>query len=211
MLGSNLPLPLHQNMAIAHARSLHNSLAREPAVANKTALITGITGQDGAYLSRVLLDKGYRVVGSMRRTSGIGTWRLQELQVLGDIEFMSMELTEESNVRTVLEKVKPDEIYNLAAQSFVGDSFTQPIYTAQVTGIGTLRLLESVRTVIPTAKFYQASTSEMFGKAQQVPQTEKTPFYPRSPYGIAKLFALGCRKLQRSVWVALLQRNPVQP
>ena len=158
-------------------------------MAKKTALITGITGQDGAYLARLLLDKGYRVVGSMRRTSGIGTWRLQELQVLGDIEFESMELTEESNVRTVLEKVKPDEIYNLAAQSFVGDSFTQPIYTAQVTGIGALRLLESVKTVLPTAKFYQASTSEMFGKTQQVPQNEKTPFYPRSPYGIAKLFA----------------------
>lgn len=158
-------------------------------MAKKTALITGISGQDGAYLARLLLDKGYRVFGSMRRTSGIGTWRLQELQVLGDIEFESMELTEDSNVRTVLEKVKPDEIYNLAAQSFVADSFTQPIYTAQVTGIGALRLLESVRTVLPTAKFYQASTSEMFGKTQQVPQTEKTPFYPRSPYGVAKLFA----------------------
>lgn len=158
-------------------------------MAKKTALITGITGQDGAYLARLLLDKGYRVVGSMRRTSGIGTWRLQELDVLGDIEFTSMELTEESNVRAVLEKVKPDEIYNLAAQSFVGDSFTQPIYTAQVTGIGALRLLEAVRAVIPSAKFYQASTSEMFGKAQQVPQNENTPFYPRSPYGTAKLFA----------------------
>ena len=158
-------------------------------MANKTALITGITGQDGAYLSKLLLDKGYRVVGSMRRTSGIGTWRLQDLQVLDDIEFASMELTEDSNVRAVLEKIKPDEIYNLAAQSFVGDSFTQPIYTTQVTGIGALRLLEGVRTVVPTAKFYQASTSEMFGKVQEVPQSEKTAFYPRSPYGIAKLFA----------------------
>jgi GDPmannose 4,6-dehydratase len=158
-------------------------------VANKTALITGITGQDGAYLSKLLLDKGYRVVGSMRRTSGIGTWRLQDLQVLRDIEFVSMELTEDSNVRVVLENVQPDEIYNLAAQSFVGDSFRQPIYTSQVTAIGTLRLLEGVRAFVPAAKFYQASTSEMFGKVQEVPQNERTPFYPRSPYGVAKLFA----------------------
>lgn len=158
-------------------------------MANKTALITGITGQDGAYLSKLLLDKGYRVVGSMRRTSGIGTWRLQDLQVLRDIEFVSMELTEDSNVRVVLENVQPDEIYNLAAQSFVGDSFRQPIYTSQVTAIGTLRLLEGVRAIVPAAKFYQASTSEMFGKVQEVPQNERTPFYPRSPYGVAKLFA----------------------
>lgn len=158
-------------------------------MANKTALITGITGQDGAYLSKLLLDKGYRVVGSMRRTSGIGTWRLQDLQVLRDIEFVSMELTEDSNVRVVLENVQPDEIYNLAAQSFVGDSFRQPIYTSQVTAIGTLRLLEGVRSVVPEAKFYQASTSEMFGKVQEVPQNERTPFYPRSPYGVSKLFA----------------------
>ncbi|MER9937054.1 GDP-mannose 4,6-dehydratase [Mesorhizobium sp. M0088] len=158
-------------------------------MANKTALITGITGQDGAYLSKLLLDKGYRVVGSMRRTSGIGTWRLQDMQVLRDIEFVSMELTEDSNVRVVLENVQPDEIYNLAAQSFVGDSFRQPIYTSQVTAIGTLRLLEGVRSVVPEAKFYQASTSEMFGKVQEVPQNERTPFYPRSPYGVSKLFA----------------------
>ncbi|PWV98719.1 GDPmannose 4,6-dehydratase [Hoeflea marina] len=155
----------------------------------KTALITGATGQDGAYLAKLLLGKGYRVVCAMRRTSGIGTWRLQYLQVLDDVEFVSMELTEDSNVRAVLETVRPDEIYNLAAQSFVGDSFSQPLYTTQVTAVGALRLLEGVRTVIPTARFYQASTSEMFGKAQQVPQTEKTPFYPRSPYGVAKLFA----------------------
>lgn len=158
-------------------------------MANKTALITGITGQDGAYLSKLLLDKGYRVVGSMRRTSGIGTWRLQDLQVMRDIEFVSMELTEDSNVRVVLENVQPDEIYNLAAQSFVGDSFRQPIYTSQVTAIGALRLLEGVRAVVPAARFYQASTSEMFGKVQEVPQNEITPFYPRSPYGVAKLFA----------------------
>lgn len=158
-------------------------------MAKKTALITGITGQDGAYLARCLLEKGYRVVGCLRRTSGIGLWRLQDLKVLEDIEFASMELTEDSNVRTVLEKIKPDEIYNLAAQSFVGESFTQPIYTAHVCGVGALRLLESVRTILPEAKFYQASTSELFGKAQQIPQTEQTPFYPRSPYGVAKLFA----------------------
>jgi GDPmannose 4,6-dehydratase len=152
-------------------------------------LVTGVRGQDGAYLAELLLEKGYRVVGTGRRASDASPWRLQELRIIDDIELVSMELTEESNIRSVLERVRPDEVYNLAAQSFVADSLRQPIYTSDVTGIGTLRLLEGVRTILPEARFYQASSSEMFGKAQEVPQSEKTPFHPRNPYGTAKLFA----------------------
>ena len=155
----------------------------------KTALLTGVTGQDGAYLARLLLQKGYRVVGTIRSTSAISTWRLQELHIVDDIELMPMELTEDSNIRAVLESVRPDEIYNLAGQSFVGDSVRQPIYTSEVVGIGALRLLECVRTIVPQARFYQASSSEMFGNAEHVPQSENTPFHPRNPYGTAKLFA----------------------
>jgi GDPmannose 4,6-dehydratase len=155
----------------------------------KTALITGISGQDGAYLARALLGRGYRVIGAYRRTSGPSMGRLQELGVAGEVELVDMELLEESNIRRVLQKLKPDEIYNLAAQSFVGLSFELPLYTADIDALGALRLLEVVREVCPDARFYQASTSEMFGKAQETPQSEKTPFYPRSPYGVAKLFA----------------------
>jgi GDPmannose 4,6-dehydratase len=155
----------------------------------KTALVTGITGQDGAYLAKFLLEKGYRVVGGQRRSSGGADWRLRELRVAGDIEFVDFDLAELSNIMRALERVRPDEIYNLAAQSFVGLSFEQPIYTSDADAIGPLRLLESIRQAVPSARFYQASTSEMFGKAQAVPQDEKTPFYPRSPYGVAKLFA----------------------
>jgi GDPmannose 4,6-dehydratase len=155
----------------------------------KTALITGITGQDGAYLARFLLDKGYRVVGGLRRSSGGADWRLRELRIARDIEFVDFDLAEFSNIMRTLERVKPDEVYNLAAQSFVGLSFEQPIYTSELDAIGPLRLLEAIRGAVPSARFYQASTSEMFGKAQAVPQDETTPFYPRSPYGFAKLFA----------------------
>ena len=155
----------------------------------KTALITGISGQDGAYLAKALLGRGYRVVGAYRRTSGPSMGRLRELGVADAVELVDMELLEESNVRRVLEKLKPDEIYNLAAQSFVGLSFELPLYTADIDALGALRLLEVVREVCPDARFYQASTSEMFGKSQQTPQSEETPFYPRSPYGVAKLFA----------------------
>ncbi|HVB17462.1 MAG TPA: GDP-mannose 4,6-dehydratase [Stellaceae bacterium] len=155
----------------------------------KTALITGITGQDGAYLAKFLLAKGYRVVGGLRRSSSGAMPRLHELEIADDVSFVDLDLAEITNIGRALEKVQPDEIYNLAAQSFVGLSFEQPIYTADIDGIGALRLLEKIRQAIPSARFYQASTSEMFGKAQQTPQDETTPFYPRSPYGIAKLFA----------------------
>jgi GDPmannose 4,6-dehydratase len=158
----------------------------------KTALVTGITGQDGAYLARFLLEQGYRVVGALRRSSRNTMPRLSELKIEQDIEFIDFELAEMTNILRALEKAKPDEIYNLAAQSFVGLSFEQPLYTCEVDGIGALRILEAVRQVVPSARLYQASTSEMYGKAQTVPQDEKTPFYPRSPYGIAKLFAHWC-------------------
>jgi GDPmannose 4,6-dehydratase len=155
----------------------------------KTALITGITGQDGAYLARLLLDKGYRVLGGLRRSSNGLMPRLDALRIASDIEFVDLDVAEITNILRALDKVKPDEIYNLAAQSFVALSFEQPIYTADVCGIGALRLLEAIRQTVPTARFYQASTSEMFGRAQATPQDETTPFYPRSPYGFAKLFA----------------------
>jgi GDPmannose 4,6-dehydratase len=154
----------------------------------KTALITGVSDQDGAYLARMLLARGYRVVGAYRRTSGVNIGRLEELGIAADVELIEMELLEESNIRRALALLKPDEIYNLAAQSFVGQSFEQPIYTADTDALGVLRLLEAMRETCPGARFYQASSSEMFGKAQAVPQNEKTPFYPRSPYGVAKLF-----------------------
>ena len=155
----------------------------------KTALITGISGQDGAYLAKSLLDRGYRVVGAQRRNAGINSGRLEELGILADVELADMELLEESNIRAVLRKLQPDEIYHLAAQSFVGLSFEQPLYTCDVNALGVLRLLECIREACPGARFYQASTSEMFGKAEVTPQSETTPFHPRSPYGVSKLFA----------------------
>src|SRR6266851_4650651 len=155
----------------------------------RTALITGISGQDGAYLAKFLLGMGYRVVGGLRRSSSGTIARLHELQIADDIAFVDFDLAEITNIMRTLETVKPDEIYNLAAQSFVALSFDQPIYTTEIDGVGPLRLLEAVRQLTPTARFYQASTSEMFGKARTAPQDETTPFYPRSPYGFAKLFA----------------------
>lgn len=154
----------------------------------KRALITGIRGQDGAYLSKFLLDKGYEVYGADRRSGDASNWRLRELGVEKFVKYIYMDLLEFSNIIEVIREVKPDEVYNLAAQSFVGASFHQPILTSEVDGIGVLRVLEAIRRYKPDAKFYQASTSEMFGKVQEIPQTEKTPFYPRSPYGVAKLF-----------------------
>lgn len=153
-----------------------------------TALITGIRGQDGAYLAKFLLEKGYRVYGADRRSGDSSNWRLKELGIEKDVEILYMDLLELTNIMRVIEKVMPDEVYNLAAQSFVGVSFEQPVLTSEVDAIGVLRLLEAIRTIKPDVKFYQASTSEMFGKVQEVPQTETTPFYPRSPYGVAKLF-----------------------
>ncbi len=155
---------------------------------SKRALITGIRGQDGAYLAKFLLEKGYEVWGADRRSGDAINWRLKELGIEKEINFIYMDLLELTNIIRVIKKVEPDEVYNLAAQSFVGVSFEQPILTAEVDAIGVLRILEAIRLYKPDAKFYQASTSEMFGKVQQIPQTEKTPFYPRSPYGVAKLF-----------------------
>jgi GDPmannose 4,6-dehydratase len=155
-----------------------------------TALITGITGQDGAYLSRLLLNKGYRVIGAFRRGASLNLWRLNELGVSeADIEFIPLELLEFANLRRAIEDVAPDEIYNLGAQSFVEISFEQPLFTSDVNALGVTRMLETIREVNPALKFYQASTSEMFGKVQAIPQTEETPFYPRSPYAISKLYA----------------------
>lgn len=156
---------------------------------SKCALITGITGQDGAYLAELLLNKGYRVIGAFRRTSTVNVTRLDALGISGDIELVPFDLTDHGNMRRTIDRFCPDEVYNLAAQSFVGVSFEQPITTGDITAIGAARLLEVIREVNPAIRFYQASTSEMFGKAQEVPQREKTPFYPRSPYAAAKLYA----------------------
>ncbi|WP_158850671.1 GDP-mannose 4,6-dehydratase [Saccharothrix deserti] len=157
----------------------------------RTALITGISGQDGAYLAQLLLEKDYQVYGAYRRTSSINFWRIAELgiQEHPNLHLVEYDLTDLGNSIRLLDSTGADEIYNLAAQSFVSVSFDQPTTTAQITGVGALNLLEAMRTVSPNARFYQASTSEMFGKVQAVPQTESTSFYPRSPYGVAKLFA----------------------
>ena len=167
---------------------------------NKSALITGITGQDGAYLSNLLLDKGYDVYGSVRRTSSINTGRLSELGVLENINLVSMDLSEITNIQRVIEQIEPNEIYNLAAQSFVQTSFEQPIYTSEIDAIGVSRILEVIRMMGGKAKFYQASTSEMFGKVQASPQNEETPFYPRSPYGVSKLYGHWMTVNYREAW-----------
>jgi GDPmannose 4,6-dehydratase len=157
----------------------------------KKAVITGISGQDGAYLAELLLHKGYEVHGTYRRTSSVNFWRIQELGIHNhpNLHLVEYDLTDLGSSLTLMQKVQPDEVYNLAAQSFVGVSFDQPTTTAQITALGALNLLEAIRLVNPKIRFYQASTSEMFGKVQAVPQKEDTPFYPRSPYGVAKLFA----------------------
>lgn len=157
----------------------------------KTALITGITGQDGAYLAELLLEKGYKVFGTYRRTSSVNFWRIEELGISAhpNLSLVEYDLTDLSASIRLLEAAKPSEVYNLAAQSFVGVSFEQPLTTAEITGVGAVNLLEAIRIVNPQIRFYQASTSEMFGKVQEIPQKESTPFYPRSPYGVAKLYA----------------------
>lgn len=157
----------------------------------KKALVTGITGQDGAYLAQFLLDKGYEVYGTYRRTSSLNLWRVQYLKIENhpNLKLVEFNLLDASNCLRIISQIQPDEVYNLAAQSFVGVSFEQPLVTSQTTGIGAVNMLEAIRLVNPAIKFYQASTSEMFGKVQEVPQTELTRFYPRSPYGVAKLFA----------------------
>ncbi|WP_126285304.1 GDP-mannose 4,6-dehydratase [Burkholderia stagnalis] len=156
-----------------------------------SAVVTGITGQDGAYLAQLLLDKGYVVYGTYRRTSSVNFWRIEELGLQNnpDLHLVEYDLTDLSASIRLLQQTGATEVYNLAAQSFVGVSFDQPVTTAEITGIGPLNLLEAIRIVNPAIRFYQASTSEMFGKVQAVPQIESTPFYPRSPYGVAKLYA----------------------
>jgi GDPmannose 4,6-dehydratase len=158
---------------------------------SKKALVTGITGQDGAYLSQLLLEKGYTVYGTYRRTSTVNFWRIEELGIEKhpNLNLVEYDLTDLSASIRLLETTGVTEVYNLAAQSFVGVSFQQPITTAEITGIGPVNLLEAIRIINPEIRFYQASTSEMFGKVQAIPQIESTPFYPRSPYGVAKLYA----------------------
>ncbi|MDB5072186.1 MAG: GDP-mannose 4,6-dehydratase [Candidatus Eremiobacteraeota bacterium] len=152
----------------------------------KTALITGITGQDGSFLAEFLLEQGYRVVGMTRRSSTDVHERIQH--IVDDVTIVSGDLLDQSSMTSIVAEIKPDEIYNLAAQSFVPASWTQPVLTGEFTGLGVTRMLEAIRTVDPTIRFYQASSSEMFGKVQAVPQSETTPFYPRSPYGVAKVY-----------------------
>ena len=155
----------------------------------KRALITGVTGQDGAYLSKLLLEKGYEVYGLDRRTSIATTERLHYLEIADQVILLDGDVMDEGSILRALRIAEPDEVYNLAAQSFVGSSWQQPILTAQVTGIGALNVLEAIRIVNPTTRFYQASSSEMFGLAMGASQSETTPFHPRSPYAISKLFA----------------------
>jgi len=167
---------------------------------SKRALITGITGQDGSYLSQFLIEKGYEVYGAVRRTSSINTGRLSELDILNKINLVAMDLAEITNIQRVIEEIKPDEVYNLAAQSFVQTSFDQPIYTSEIDAIGVTRILETIRMLGSKIKFYQASTSEMFGKVQSSPQNEETPFYPRSPYGVSKLYGHWMTVNYREAW-----------
>lgn len=154
----------------------------------KTAFIIGITGQDGAYLAQLLLDKGYRVYGGYRRTSSPNFWRLEELGILDDVKLIEVDIQDTGNLIRTLEIVRPAEVYNLAAQSYVAVSFEKPVLTGEITALGVTRVLDAIRIVNPEIKFYQASSSEMFGRVQQTPQTETTPFYPRSPYAAAKLY-----------------------
>lgn len=157
----------------------------------KKAIVTGVTGQDGAYLAELLLEKGYEVYATYRRTSSVNFWRIEELGIQShpNLHLVEYDLTDQSNTIRMVSEIRPQEIYNLAAQSFVGVSFDQPIATAHITGLGALHLLEAIRIIDTSIRFYQASTSEMFGKVQEIPQSETTPFYPRSPYGVAKLYA----------------------
>ncbi len=152
----------------------------------KRALITGITGQDGSYLAEFLLSKGYQVYGMVRRTSTVRYERIQNIQ--SELNLIQGDMGDLSSLITAISSVEPDEVYNLAAQSFVPTSWNQPVFTGDITGLGVTRLLDAVRTVNPDIRFYQASSSEMFGKVREVPQTESTPFYPRSPYGVAKVY-----------------------
>jgi len=155
----------------------------------KTAVITGVTGQDGAYLAKFLLEKGYKIYGTYRRLSTPNFWRLQSLGIQEQVELIPFDLLDQSSISGLFKKAKPDEFYNLAAQSFVGASFDQPIGAGEITGLGTTRIIDTLSTFSPHTKFYQASSSEMYGKVREIPQTETTPFYPRSPYAAAKVYA----------------------
>ena len=155
-------------------------------MANKVALITGITGQDGSYLAEFLLEKGYKVYGMVRRSSVEKFERIEHL--IGKVELLQGDLLDQYSLASILQKAKPQEVYNLAAQSFVPTSWSQPVLTSEFTAVGVTRFLEAVRFVDPTIRFYQASSSEMYGKVREVPQGEDTPFYPRSPYGVAKVY-----------------------
>lgn len=183
--GSYMNLFMDEKMTLPHSAPVA-APAKAP-----TALVTGVTGQDGAYLCELLLGKGYTVYGAYRRTSSVNFWRLKELGLDKHprLKLLEYDLTDLGATIALIEATQPDELYNLAAQSFVGVSFQQPSTTAQITGLGALNLLDAVRLAKPDTRFYQASTSEMFGKVQAVPQLETTPFYPRSPYGVAKLYA----------------------
>jgi len=154
----------------------------------KKSLVTGLTGQDGAYLAKFLLERGYEVYGLHRRSSTANLWRLEHLEIENNVEILDGDLGDFSSIERALEESEPDEVYNLAAQSFVATSWKQPLYTADISGLGVLRVLEAIRNVNLKIKFYQASSSEMFGKVQEIPQKETTPFYPRSPYGVSKVF-----------------------
>jgi GDPmannose 4,6-dehydratase len=152
----------------------------------KRALITGVTGQDGSYLAELLLEKGYQVFGLVRRTSSDSFERIKH--ICDQITLESADLLDEASIMSLVKRIQPQELYNLAAQAFVPASFDQPVFTGEVTGLGVTRILDAIRIVDPTIRFYQASSSEMFGKVVEVPQTEKTPFHPRSPYGVAKIY-----------------------
>ena len=164
----------------------------------RIALITGVTGQDGAYLAQLLLEKDYKVYGTYRRTSTPNFWRLRYLNILDEIELVPFDLLDQSSILEAIKLASPDEIYNLAAQSFVGASFEQPVATGEITGLGLTRILDTVKLINRNIKFYQASSSEMFGQVQETPQNENTPFHPKSPYAAAKLYAH---------WVAINYRN----
>lgn len=157
-------------------------------MSKKRAFITGVSGQDGALLAQLLLEKGYEVHGSVRRTSSSPSWRLDELGISGDVIFHELDLFEQNNINSILAKTQPDELYNLAAQSFVGSSFEQPVYTGEINALGVTRILEAIRHVSDHTKFYQASSSEMYGKVEESPQSETTRFHPRSPYALAKVY-----------------------
>ena len=174
----------------------------------KSALITGITGQDGSYLAELLLDKGYDVYGLVRRLSTPNTTRIEN--IAEKIFLLEGDLTDQSSLNVAVQTAQPDEVYNLAAQSFVATSWNQPVLTGDVTGLGTTRILEAIRQFCPSAKMYQASSSEMFGKAE-VPQSENTPFHPRSPYAVAKVYAYHATVNYRELWHVLLQRHSLQP